>query len=470
MFHRHYNRIVEWTLVILCLAITLLSTFLLRDATRPNQLIIAMAPILIIAGAAVFGLIYTHLHWIAVLIPIISTVFHEGIRTGSETKLTVTFILLNVWALLWLFKMLVVQRKFTLLPAAINWTALFFICLATLSFIWSSLFVDHQVGFLYNNKLLPRLMTFDVMIISPLASLLFANHLRSERSFKWIAWWFVAVGSVFWIRYFIPWSSANVINTDGQFSAFVCAFALGQLFCNRRLRWYMRLALVGIIGIWMYVQIQLGMSWLSGWLPVVLAIGTVSFLYSRKVTLLLVLAAAFYVVAISDVFEANLERENEESGVTRTAAWEQALGIAKDHLLLGTGPAGYHYYLTAYGAYDSGIAQLSHNNFVDVIAQNGVGGFIAYISFWIGAGIMTWKLLWVPVQDGFLRGVKISLLACYPVTLLSMMLGDWVIPFPYTQTLAGIDYTIWHWMMAGMTVALYHFLSNRNKALLPGKQ
>jgi hypothetical protein len=36
-----------------------------------------------------------------------------------------------------------------------------------------------------------------------------------------------------------------------------------------------------------------------------------------------------------------------------------------------------------------------------------------------------------------------------------MMLGDWVIPFTYTQGLGGINYTIWPWLIQGIGMALY---------------
>ena len=64
------------------------------------------------------------------------------------------------------------------------------------------------------------------------------------------------------------------------------------------------------------------------------------------------------------------------------------------------------------------------------------------------------------IDDPFLGALKYSLVACYPAILVSMMLGDWVTPFPYTQTLAGIDYTIWSWMLSGVTIALYYFTPN----------
>jgi hypothetical protein len=57
---------------------------------------------------------------------------------------------------------------------------------------------------------------------------------------------------------------------------------------------------------------------------------------------------------------------------------------------------------------------------------------------------------------GFQKGLAISLVASYFCTLITMALGDWITPFPYTQTLQGIDYTIWAWILPGLAVALYY--------------
>ncbi len=103
------------------------------------------------------------------------------------------------------------------------------------------------------------------------------------------------------------------------------------------------------------------------------------------------------------------------------------------------GPAGYEYYFHAYGYYDSavGTADLSHNNYIDIVAQTGVTGFALWIALWAAQGWMVWKLFRKRIDDPFLSALKYSLIVCYPAILMSMMLGDWVTPFPYTQTLAG---------------------------------
>jgi O-antigen ligase len=117
------------------------------------------------------------------------------------------------------------------------------------------------------------------------------------------------------------------------------------------------------------------------------------------------------------------------------------------------GPAGYHFY---FSLRINGFYQLSHNNYVDIVAQTGIVGSVFFVWMWLAMGWMTWRMYRSVPRQGFRYGLAISLVAAYCVSIVTMMLGDWITPFPYTQTLAGIDYTIWHWMMAGLTVALYY--------------
>ena len=35
-----------------------------------------------------------------------------------------------------------------------------------------------------------------------------------------------------------------------------------------------------------------------------------------------------------------------------------------------------------------------------------------------------------------------------------MMLGDWVLPFAYNQTIAGYKYTVYSWIFLGTLIAL----------------
>jgi O-antigen ligase len=145
--------------------------------------------------------------------------------------------------------------------------------------------------------------------------------------------------------------------------------------------------------------------------------------------------------------------ESAESGVTRVDAGRRTLQIVSDHFLFGTGPTGYYFYLTIY---IGGLFQLSHNNYLDIIAQTGLLGLAAYLWFWAAVGWYVLRAYQTVPRGGFYQGLAAALAAAYVISLGAMMLGDWVTPFTYTQTLGGISYTIWHWMLAGTAVALYY--------------
>jgi len=46
----------------------------------------------------------------------------------------------------------------------------------------------------------------------------------------------------------------------------------------------------------------------------------------------------------------------------------------------------------------------------------------------------------------------------------SMMLGDWVIPFAYNQTITGFDHSVYTWILLGGMVSLYHIVRARESA------
>jgi O-antigen ligase len=316
-------------------------------------------------------------------------------------------------------------------------------------------FVDHQVGFLFGEKFFPRLLTAAVMIVSPITYFLYANHVRTPFTFKAIIWCAIAIGTVYAATYNIIYFP-KFVQVAGQVGAWISAFALGQALCNTNLKWYIRLAMFGVIAAWIRVDLSLGVTWLSGWVPLVMVIGIMMILRDRRMLIVAAIAVGIYGATHLAQWKATFDAEDKESGDTRSAAWAQAFQVAGDHLFLGTGPAGYHFYYTAYGIYRTGV-NLSHNNYVDIISETGLLGTAAWMTYWLSLGIMAWKLYKMPIKDPGLNGLKFALVSFYPVIFVVMMLGDWVTPFPYTQTLAGVDYTIWNWILPGLMVALYHY-------------
>lgn len=470
LLDRHQTLTTRVALIVVCLALTPVTAFLLREFNPNDPFLILrqFAPVILIGLITVAALIYRAMHVPVLITLMLTTVLHDGISTGTDTKISFTFFMLYVWLFVWLFKTLVIERKFALKPSYTNVGAGLFITVVLLSFLWSNAFVEERVGFLYADKTIPRLMTALVIIISMATHVLFANNVNSERTLKQFVWWFIGVGVVFAVIRFTAGTVPYPFNDRGQFPAWAVAFMLGQLFFNNALRWQVRLVLVVGILIWMQQTLGLGIGWLSGWVPLgIVAMGLIFFRSRQMFVFALLLIGIYGVTQIGNI-QQTLAAEEAESGNTRALSWQRTFGVTGDHLFLGTGPAGYHFYFTAYGYYNmgpTGTFNLSHNNYVDILAQTGLVGFSVWIIFWVAQGFNTLRLLLTPAPNGFFKGVKYTLIACYPAILITMMLGDWITPFPYTQTLAGIDYTIWAWMLTGLTVAVYHLMREQNAAL-----
>jgi O-antigen ligase len=461
---RNYNLTLRVVLICLCLGLTLLCTLLLARSAITNNYLTGLLPILPIFAVIVVVLIYQNMQRVGLLILMTTVVASTGIPTGTGTTITFSLILLNLWVAIWLFRMLVVEKSLKSIRATpANRFGLVLLIWLVVSFLWSAIFVDKAVSYLYASKLFARLMTLDVMMISVATYFMYANHIRDERAFRYIVWWFIAIGIVYGILWgILKINMTNPLNARGQFAAWVAAISAGQLFFNNKLKWHIRAILIGTCFLWLYINIGLGFSWLSGWLPLCCAVAGVTALYSRKMLIvLLIIGGTFYGINKISI-SSDLADEQKVSGDTRQVAWTHILTTTKDHLMFGTGPAGYAFY---YATYSTNF-NFSHNNYLDILAQTGLVGLILWITFWISAAYAAYRAYLVVPRGTLLHGLGASCLSITLTLFVTMMLGDWVTPFTYTQTLMGVDYTIWAWIFSGLSVALYYYCKSTNTAMM----
>lgn len=450
LFQRHRTLTIQTSLIVACFLLTLISSMLMKRSP-----LFGFAAAGGVAGLAALLFVYRNMEIACMLIAPVTTLLNLGVGTGTGTPLMLSQLLLLLILISWLLRLVVFERSFKSVRALLpNKPILIFAVCVVISFVWGNLYVETPVRSFMESKLLPRIMTGMVFIISPVTSLMIANHVRSLRAFKFIVWWFIIVGGFIGVIWIVGIPMPFLFNNRGQIGVWTTVLVLGQIFYNRQLSPWKRIALFIIPAIWTRILFGLGIDWLSGWAPLLLGIVGSAFFYSRKLFAVFMIIAAIYALGNLDFFSKIFEEENAISGQTRVLAWERTIKVVRDHFLFGTGPAGYYFYLTVY---IGGFFQLSHNNYVDVIAQTGVLGFATYIVIWLCIGWMVLKAYLIAPPTDFLRGLANSLLVCYGVSLVIMMLGDWVIPFPYTQTLAGISYTIWPWMLMGLAMGLYYY-------------
>ncbi len=446
LLERYHVQTVQIGMSIVCLLLSATATLLLYQ--RP---ILAAIVVALFAGIGAVLLVYNNMEKTLILFVMVSTALNLGVGTGTGTPITLTLMLLLLMIGLWSFRVFIQERSAaTLAPTPANIPILLFGIVVIISMWWSTYYVEPDLRYAFADKFNPRMMTALVLIISSITPLLFGSFIRRESTLKFIVAWFVGYGLVS-VAILVGIPSIfphNVFNIRGQFPAWVVLLAAGQILFNTKLPNYMRLLTLAAAGGWSYVQFVLGLSWVSGWLPIVAGVGIIGLIYSRKLVFIGLIGVVIFGLLNIDTINTMLEAENEESGETRLDAGEHTFKILGQHFLFGTGPAGYYFYL-------NGESHLSHNNYLDIVSQTGVVGFALYIAIWLGLGWMCWKALQTSPPGTFLYGLAASLIGCWFVTMLSMALGDWVTPFPYTQGLAGISYTIWHWMMPGLAIAIY---------------
>jgi len=235
----------------------------------------------------------------------------------------------------------------------------------------------------------------------------------------------------------------------------------GQVLFNKKLPSAVRLGLALLLGGWLYRKFIVEVYWFSGWLPSLMAMGVITLLRSRKALVVLLLIMIVYLGLNWNYYSTFvLARESEESGVTRLAAWEMNWQVTSRHLLLGTGPAGYAAY---YMSYFPTRAMATHSNYIDILSQLGVVGLAFYLWF-LAALIVTGMKLRnrVKGEGDFVEGLAAGTLGGCIGLIVAMGLGDWVIPFVYTQTIAGFDYALYGWMWLGAMVSLAHVRERRD--------
>jgi len=388
------------------------------------------------------------------------------ISTGSESPIVDSLALTVAFVGIWIVRKVILREKKWLYPSPVNLPLLGFVGVTIVSLLWSILFRDPNV-YVWDRFLLVQIASTFVMVMLPLALLLVANQIASLKQLRWMAGLTIGVGIAGFLmdRFSLPLP----VNTGGLVSMWVIAISASLAIFQRRLPWSIRLGLFALASWWIYRGFVLNLQWIAGWLPSFVAICVLSFMRSWR-ALLVVLVILFLLIGLNQEFYLGtfIEQEAEESLYTRLDAWRVNWGLTKEHLLLGTGPAGYAaYYMTYYPT----RAMATHNNFIDVFAQTGV----------LGLGLLIWMLTALIIvgirvhrrlrNSGTIEESLVNAaLAGLVGSIVIMMFGDWLFPFAYTQGIAGFDYIVPTWLFFGVILVLDRMTAENPKSPLTSPQ
>jgi O-antigen ligase len=376
----------------------------------------------------------------------------------SDTRpVNLSLILVALLSSIWVTDM-ALTRKLPRLPRRVSLPLILFMASAVLSFVLGqfprfpteSAPLQAQIGGL------------SIFLLSGAAFLLIAVRLTTLLQLKRLTAVFLISGAFMVLLLVVPGleqRTAQLIRptTVGSlFWTWLVAIAFSQALLNRDLRPHTRLGLLLLTGLVFYKNFFLTFTWVSGWLPPIIALAVILALsFPRLAFAMSLVALPFVLMSLEPIFNPVLSNE-QYSMETRFVAWKIVLKIVQVSPLVGLGPANYFYYTPLFPILGWYVTFSSHNNYLDILAQTGLVGFLLFSWFLFEVGRLAWRLR-NSFPTGFSRAYVHGVLAGLTATLVAGMLGDWLLPFVYNVGLRGFRSSLLAWVFLGGLAALARF-------------
>lgn len=378
-----------------------------------------------------------------------------SLGTGTATRLTAPIVLVILLVGFWAVDMLVRQKKIFFLKSRPFLPLVIFVVVAFLSFGMGQL-----PWFLYATQasISAQIGGLAVFFLSAAVFFLVAHQFNDIRWVKYLTFLFLILGSVYILGRYIPALSVERYFQRGAhgslFWTWMVALSASQALFNTRLKPHWRVLLGGIAAATLAVGWFQVRYWASGWVPGLLVVGALLFLYNWRVGLLATIMAVIFKLAFDPGLLNQLLAADEYSINTRQLAWEIVLrDILSVNPLLGVGPANYYHYTHLFPILGWYVDFNSHNQYVDLLAQTGIIGLFCFFWFSYEMGRLTWRLR-TKVPEGFELAYVNGALAGLLGTLVAGMLGDWVLPFVYNIGLIGFRASMLAWLFLGAVIVL----------------
>jgi hypothetical protein len=438
---RNQTRLIRYLFI---LGVLVFAFILGAGAARFNPiyaLIASIAPFVVVG----LEIVVRRFEWFPIYILFSALFIPFGLPTGTGSRLVASLLVTMILVAIWVVRMLALDRKIKLVDHPINRPLFAFIIITFISLIWGTVFRDPFV-IIWASFPFVQTASAIVMVMLPLALLIVLNTIQDTKIIKVLVIFMVVAGVLALPKLYL---NINLpVNTGGMFNMWVINFAYAMILFDQKLKPHFRIGLFVLILAYIYYSFFQNVDWLAGWLPGVIALGVLTVMRSKKLTLLFgLLGIVFFIYKYESYFKDVIAEEFEISGVTRFDAWRANWRITREHLLFGTGPAGYAVYYMTY--FPTG-AMATHSNYIDILSQIGLTGFASLLVLFGILVVRGFKLcrLWKGKGD-FLEAAINASFAGTIACLVIMGFGDWLFPFAYTQTIEGYSYAVYNWLFIG---------------------
>lgn len=287
------------------------------------------------------------------------------------------------------------------------------------------------------------------------------HQVESVTQVRRLTWVLIAAGALAVLIQFTPWlpgvayfrryHSQGTIGS--MFWTWLVALSLGQAVFNTQLSGLARLACASVGGMTLIRGIFFAFSWASGWLPPLVAAGVILLIRIPRLTIGGALLLVVPALLLADRATAAVMGSESYSWMTRLEAAGVMLRLIEGSPLLGYGPANYYHYTVLFPILGWWVKFNSHNNYLDLLAQTGVVGLLAFAWFSFEALRLGVRLA-RRSGAGFVRAFAISAVAGLIGSLVAGVLADWLIPFVYNIGLTGFRSSLLLWVFLGALFGL----------------
>jgi O-antigen ligase len=385
--------------------------------------------------------------------------------TGTQSRIVISLLLSMALVGYWVIR-LFQDRQTQLKSTPVNRPLLLFVMISLISYGWSTILRDPIVT-IWPSFPMVQLAALAVNILLPLLVLFTANTIKETVWLKRMTWILIVMGAIVVVGNIFSLHLDRLYHngSSGLFATWVGTMAYGMFLFNQKLSRWIRILLVVLLAGWIRWTFVRDIVWLSGWLPLFVSLIALTFFLSKKLFVVLLFAGViFFSLNFNKYYQSIYVSNMNEGSGQRLELWQNNWELVIRHPLFGVGPAGYAPYYLTYHPLD---ARSTHNNYFDVLSQTGFIGFGIFL--WMMGSLLLIGNRTRQILKGrrdFEEAFANSVLAGNMAVLAGMMLGDWVLPFAYNQTITGFDNASFTWIFLGGLVSLFLIVKSRENERL----
>ena len=327
-----------------------------------------------------------------------------------------------------------------------------YIAYSVLNVIHSYVFWDHHINRIYQYPHV-NLIELGLRVLSAGALLLMATSISDRKRLSWITAFIMIPGFFNLLNMFLRTGIPLVAPWWPLIALLPLSYCLIVVLDNRiATLWRVLAAVVVLIGI---LQIQVfGISWVSGWIGLAAALGTVMFIRARKMLIPVVGVVLIVVIALRPVLYQKVIVESREGGdydrfALMFGGWRYATTFP-----LGVGIGNYRSYNSFYYGekWNTTSYTSAHGTYWQHLAEMGIPGTLLFVAILVGG--FRWLLQsYRRMPEGSSKRYLLATMGQMAGISTAALVGDYIIPTYHNGGVTTFSTTVYSWMIWGLAVA-----------------